>query len=135
LFFIIHKEFLSSIGITEIFNESIKRWHPRFDLENVKPLEESELPKPPKDESIKCKTGQELLNIAKVIYSSRIQEAINKTVTVDLEITNTTVKTTKDFNENKTHKESLDNLSQDQQILHKLKEKKESNYNALLEKV
>jgi hypothetical protein len=29
----------------------------------------------------------------------------------------------------------LDNLSQDQQILHKLKEKKESNYNALLEKV
>jgi hypothetical protein len=126
---------LSSIGITEIFNESIKRWHPKFDLENVKTLEESELPKPPKDESIKCKTGQELLNIAKVIYSSRIQEAINKTVTVDLEITKTTVKTTKDFGENNAHKESLDNLSQDQQVLHKLKEKKESNYNALLEKV
>ena len=104
-------------------------------MENIKPIDESELPKPPKDESIKCKSGQELLNIAKVIYSSRIQEAINKTVTIDLEINKNLPKPTTVCSKVIIHKESAENLSQDQQVLNKLKEKKESNYNALLEKV
>jgi hypothetical protein len=71
-----HQEFLQSIGIANVASENVKRWHPKFDLDNVNEIEESELPKPPVDESIKCKSGQELLNIAKDIYSSRIQDAI-----------------------------------------------------------
>ena len=66
------KEFLESIGITNVAFDSIKRWHQKFDLDKVKEIDESELPKPPIDDSIKCKTGQELLNIAKDIYSSRV---------------------------------------------------------------
>lgn len=73
IFFIwLFKEFLESIGITNVAFDSIKRWHQKFDLEKVKEIDESELPKPPIDDSIKCKTGQELLNIAKDIYSSRV---------------------------------------------------------------
>jgi hypothetical protein len=60
------------MGITDVPIEKIKRWHQKFDLENLKEIEEAELPKPPIDDSIKCKTGQELLNIAKNIYSSRV---------------------------------------------------------------
>lgn len=68
----LHHEFLESIGIKDIPIENIKRWHQKFDLENLKEIEEAELPKPPTDESIKCKSGQELLSIAKDIYSSRV---------------------------------------------------------------
>ena len=100
----------------------------------MKPVDESELPKPPKDESIRCKTGQELLNIAKVIYSSRIQEAINKTVTIDLDLCKTSPKHKK-TSPIKRAQEPAENLTQDQQVINKLKEKKESSYNALLEKV
>ena len=67
-----HHDFLISIGIKDVNVDEIKRWHQKFDLENLKEIEESELPKPPTDDSIKCKTGQELLSIAKTIYSSRV---------------------------------------------------------------
>lgn len=63
---------MASIGIKDVGNEDIKRWHPKFDLENLAEIEQAELPKPPTDDSIKCKTGQELLNIARDIYSSRV---------------------------------------------------------------
>lgn len=69
----LHQEFLNSIGITDIPLENIKRWHQKFDLENLPEIGESELPKAPVDQSIKCKTGKELLNIAKDIYSSRVR--------------------------------------------------------------
>lgn len=63
---------MESIGIKDIQFDKIKRWHQKFDLENLKEVDESELPKPPNDDSVKCKTGQELLTIAKDIYSSRV---------------------------------------------------------------
>jgi hypothetical protein len=73
--YLVLKDFLESIGIKDVPFEKIRRWHQKFDLENLKEIEEAELPKPPIDESIKCKTGQELLNIAKDIYSSRVSWA------------------------------------------------------------
>lgn len=149
-----HQEFLESIGIKDVPFEKLRRWHQKFDLENLKEVEEAELPKPPIDDSIKCKTGQELLSIAKDIYSSRIKEAISKTIpneeTISLEITTET-------GEKKTTERSklvvatqsqakssisitksvvsFETSSSDAQVLDKLKEKKESNYNALLEKI
>ena len=60
------------MGIKDVPFDELKRWHPKFDLENVHEIEESELPKPPVDDSIKCKTGQELLSIAKDIKSARV---------------------------------------------------------------
>lgn len=66
-----HQKFLESIGLTNVNAKDIKRWHPKFDLESIQSIEEAELPKSPND-AIKCKTGQDLLNIAKDIYSSRV---------------------------------------------------------------
>jgi chromatin licensing and DNA replication factor 1 len=137
----LHQAFLTSLGITEVSTDNVKRWHPKFNLESVQPIVESELPKPPKDESIKCKTGQELLNIAKVIYSSRIQDAINKSVTVNLDLKGCSDDAKKvppkvSLPKAKTPtKKSDENLTADQQVISKLKEKKESSYNALLEKI
>lgn len=66
-----HLKFLESIGLTNIDSKEIKRWHPKFDLESLSHIEESELPKSP-NEAVKCKTGQDLLNIAKDVYSARV---------------------------------------------------------------
>ncbi len=66
-----HQKFLESIGITNINFKDIKRWHPKFEIESCPELEESELPRSPM-ESVKVKTGQDLLNIAKDVYSSRV---------------------------------------------------------------
>lgn len=63
---------MESIGIKDFNSDELRRWHPKFDLENVKEVDEAELPKPPVDDSIKCKTGKELLDIARDIYSSRV---------------------------------------------------------------
>ena len=127
-----HHDFLISIGIKDVNVDEIKRWHQKFDLENLKEIEESELPKPPTDDSIKCKTGQELLSIAKTIYSSRIQEAI-KTTVEPLE-TKVTVET-KAVTQTVTVSVSSEKLSTDDQKLNMLKDKKESTYNSLLEKI
>jgi chromatin licensing and DNA replication factor 1 len=69
---IYRKDFLKSLGIKDVPFDELKRWHPKFDLENVREIEEADLPKPPIDDSIKCKTGQELLSIAKDIKSARV---------------------------------------------------------------
>jgi hypothetical protein len=66
-----HQKFLESIGITNVNFKDIKRWHPKFELESLEEIVDSELPKCP-NESIKCKTGQDLLNIAKDVYSTRV---------------------------------------------------------------
>ena len=68
-----HQKFLESIGLVNIDSKEIKRWHPKFDLESLSPVQESELPKSP-NESVKCKTGQDLLNIAKDVYSNRVSQ-------------------------------------------------------------
>ena len=70
LFFV--KKFLESIGLANVNVKEIKRWHPKFDLDKVDEITESDLPKPPNDQ-LKCKTGQDLLNIAKDIYSSKVK--------------------------------------------------------------
>lgn len=136
-----HQKFLESIGITNVEFKDIKRWHPKFDLESVQELSESELPKSP-HESIKAKTGQDLLNIAKDVYSSRIQEAIkehnkeavnNDKKTVNLEI----AEGPKLVNTITTVVESVKTpvvKSADDKKLGELKEKKEKNYSSLLEK-
>lgn len=126
-----HQEFLESIGITNIPVENIKRWHQKFDLENLKEIEEAELPKAPRDDSIKCKTGQELLSIAKDIYSSRIQEAIKNSVTP----TNQEVKEVKETKPKEENEGIEISLSKDELASKKLKDKKEASYNALLEKI
>ncbi len=66
-----HQKFLESIGITNVDFREIKRWHPKFDIESCVEIEESDLPRSPM-ESVKVKTGQDLLNIAKDVYSSRV---------------------------------------------------------------
>ncbi len=43
-------------------------------------VEPEELPRPPSEDSVKCKTGQELLSVAKDVYTGRIQEAIKESV-------------------------------------------------------
>lgn len=146
----LHQTFLESIGITNVDFKDIKRWHPKFDLESCPEIETSELPKSP-NESIKAKTGQDLLNIAKDVYSSRIQEAIkdhnqetsNKQKLDDLEIVNGP-KLLNNIPEKKvasTDKGNDENTvpstpkSADDQKLSQLKDKKEKTYNALLEKI
>lgn len=142
-----HQKFLESIGLTNVNAKDIKRWHPKFDLESIQSIEEAELPKSPND-AIKCKTGQDLLNIAKDIYSSRIKEAIKdhlsqseqekkeepikKVVeaTIELEIVDDSTKSSKKLNENKDVQVNLDD-----QVMLKLKEKKAQNYTSLLEKI
>lgn len=121
----LHEEFLKSIGISDIPLENIKRWHQKFDLENLPEISESELPKAPVDQSIKCKTGKELLNIAKDIYSSRVQDAIKNTVVPNEE---------KPVAEKPSKEDDL-TLNPDQKVINKLKEKKETSYNALLDKI
>lgn len=136
----LHQKFLESIGITSVEFKDIKRWHPKFDLEKCPALEEGQLPKSP-NESIKVKTGQDLLNIAKDVYSSRIQEAIkehNREATVPLDIVNAVKplapKVTNVSKEITATAEVLSG-SVDQQKLTQLKEKKEKNYSTLLEKI
>lgn len=64
---------MESIGLGNVDAKEIKRWHPKFDLDNVEEIPESELPKAPNDQ-LKCKTGQDLLNIAKDIYSTKVKQ-------------------------------------------------------------
>jgi len=148
-----HQKFLESIGITNVEFKDIKRWHPKFDLESCCPdIEESELPKSP-NESVKVKTGQDLLNIAKDVYSSRIQDAIkehnkeaenNKLNGFEIEggplLVNklTDVKAAPVEPVASVVKEIAQvekKLTKDEQVLKDLKQKKEKNYNSLLEKI
>lgn len=146
----LHQKFLESIGITNVDFKDIKRWHPKFDLESCPDIEASDLPNSP-NESIKAKTGQDLLNIAKDVYSSRIQEAIKdhnqETSSVkgldDLEVVNGP-KLLNNMPEKKvaaTEKVNDENTipsepkSADDHKLSQLKDKKEKSYNALLEKI
>jgi len=138
-----HQAFLESLGISNVDFKQIKRWHPKFDLDSVAEIESAELPKSPND-AVKVKTGQDLLNIAKSVYSSRIQEAIKeyvnndtsnqKSLSIELEIT-------EKLPLNKPPKEEVVKpappkpVTADDQVLIKLKEKKEQNYSALLEKI
>ena len=71
--FWIKKAFLESLGISNVDFKQIKRWHPKFDLDSVSEIESAELPKSPND-AVKVKTGQDLLNIAKSVYSSRVSD-------------------------------------------------------------
>lgn len=68
----LHQKFLETLGIKDVPVDKINKWHPNFDLENLEDIEASELPRPPTNESIKCKTGQELLSIAKNIHSAKV---------------------------------------------------------------
>ncbi len=141
-----HQKFLESIGITNVDFKEIKRWHPKFDLDSVQEIEESELPKSP-NEGVKVKTGQDLLNIAKNVYSSRIQEAIKdfvgneeasskKIANVELEIVEKTEKAKETTSISiKASEQTVEKLNLDDKVLAKLKEKKDQSYSALLEKV
>jgi len=142
-----HQKFLESIGLVNIDSKEIKRWHPKFDLESLSPIQESELPKSP-NESVKCKTGQDLLNIAKDVYSNRIKEAIKDHVvqnepfkkiepikntdedTFELEIVDKPA-----LKMNASTQLKSDKITVDNQVLLKLKEKKAQNYSSLLEKI
>lgn len=143
-----HQKFLESIGLVNIDSKEIKRWHPKFDLETLAAIQESELPKSP-NEAVKCKTGQDLLNIAKDVYSARIKEAIKDHLiqnepakkeepakkpvedTFELEIVDkpaAKMNVTSDI-------KSDAKVNVDSQVLLKLKEKKAQNYSSLLEKI
>lgn len=133
-----HQKFLESIGITNVDFKDIKRWHPKFDLNSVEEIETSDLPKSP-NESIKAKTGQDLLNIAKDVYSSRIQEAIKEhskeeaaKKVDDLEIVGGSKLNPESEN---IPKENLTPQNVDDKKLSELKDKKEKSYNSLLEKI
>lgn len=151
----LHQKFLESIGINNVDFKDIKRWHPKFDLEGVESIIESELPKSP-NESIKVKTGKDLLNIAKDVYSSRIQEAIkdhaketNDKKLGNLEIVGEPVLIGKLSEKEGTPKSlptkkttiSKENSTPsvkktvDEQKMEQLKEKKEKNFSSLLEKI
>lgn len=111
-----HQKFLESIGIEGVPFDNIKRWHQKFDLDSLGEIEEAELPKPPVDDSIKCKTGQELLNIAKEIKSARLEKAIKEGLIAEADVKKS---------DSMTKKETTDGSS----------EKKDTKYNALLERI
>ena len=138
-----HRTFLDSLGMDGLVDDGerrLKRWHPKFELDRAAEIEIAELPRPPSQDSVECKTGKELLNIAAAIYSSRIQEAIKATVEeldakvradetdeVKVRAPSTAAAASK--------AEDSQNLTPDQLAQIKLKEKKESAHNALLERV
>lgn len=128
-----HQKFLESIGITNVDFKDIKRWHPKFDIESCMEIEESDLPKSPM-ESVKVKTGQDLLNIAKDVYSSRIQEAIKEHSASEKNIELTILPEKVKPVVAEIQKPDVE-LSKDDKKLSELKEKKEKSYNALLEKI
>jgi hypothetical protein len=70
----IHQNFLKSIGVTNISSNSIKRWHPKFDLEEIEDIIAVELPQKPNE--LKLTTGEDLKKIAKEVYSVRVESAI-----------------------------------------------------------
>jgi chromatin licensing and DNA replication factor 1 len=132
-----HQKFLESIGITNVDFKDIKRWHPKFDIESCLSIEESELPKSP-NESIKVKTGQDLLNIAKEVYSSRIQDAIKEHTALEKKIDLEIVDSPKAKLPMKTDpivKTPKTPLTKDEKLMSDLKDKKEKTYNSLLEKI
>jgi len=145
-----HAAFLMSIGIDSTVDlTNIRRWHQRFDLDKLPDITESELPRPPTDQAIKCMSGTALLNIAKEIKSSRIQTAIQESTKVadhakKLEDDKTTNKKKADESaEKKTTKEATTSTTTTtttaatakDAVLDKLKEKKETKMSALLEKI
>lgn len=154
---------MESIGITNVDFKDIKRWHPKFDLESVEEIVDAELPKCP-NESIKCKTGQDLLNIAKTVYSSRVSSAIYPIRFIPIEyiynkcyilqIQEAIKEHSKEAIDTKVDsleivgpklnsapvevpvtKENLKPLTADEKRLEELKNKKEKSYNSLLEKI
>ena len=64
----LHQEFLKSMNIV-LEAKEIKRWHPAFNLDQVKPIEPAELPEP-KAEQIT--TGKDLMSIAGSVYNQRV---------------------------------------------------------------
>lgn len=117
---VLHEKFLKSIGF-QIDTNEIKRWHPKFDLDSVPDIEASELPQPPNE--IKCKTAEDLISIAKEVYSVRVQSAINELLVQQQSTsTQTQTQTKQILIETTTNQTSL-------------QAKQKASYNALLEKV
>lgn len=112
----LHSKFLKSIGV-EVNEKEIKRWHAKFELDDLPDIDAEELPLPPNEVKLKC--GEDLKNIAKDVYSTRVKSAIENMV-AEKEIQ--TVAKPKETPVQKVAAGSLH-------------EKRNSSYNALLEKI
>ena len=116
----VHLKFLKSIGVT-VNPKDIKRYHPKFDLEEIDDIIAAELPQKPNE--VKLTTGEDLKNIAKEVYSVRVKSAIDAVLKEQeklLEVVSNT---------------QVTKASTSQSVGETLKEKQKSNYNALLEKI
>lgn len=71
-----HKAFLASLTPPMVVpEEQLKRWHPRFRVDEVPDIEPAELPQPPTVE--KLTTAQEVLARARSLMSPRMERALS----------------------------------------------------------
>ncbi|XP_062032039.1 DNA replication factor Cdt1 [Lepus europaeus] len=71
-----HKAFLASLNPPlAVPEEQLKRWHPRFRVDEVPDIEPAELPQPPTVE--KLTTAQEVLARARSLMSPRMERALS----------------------------------------------------------
>ena len=111
----IHQKFLKKIGVS-VEQKEIKRWHPKFDLEELEDILVSELPQKPNE--VKLKSGEDLKKIAEEVYSTRVKNAIDAVLQ----------------QQQQTQTQLADVLAQPKPDS-TLKEKQTSNYNSILERV
>ncbi|XP_017892432.1 DNA replication factor Cdt1 [Ceratina calcarata] len=74
-----HEKYLLSLETPmRVSKEKIVRWHPEFDVENCKPIEQAELPQPPNVE--KLTTAKDVLDRAKSLFNcgTRMEKALQR---------------------------------------------------------
>lgn len=76
---VLHNEFLLTLDPPmHIPLESLKKWHPEFDIERVPDLENAEIPQPPDEE--KFSSGKDVLEKAKAMFNcnTRMEQALER---------------------------------------------------------
>ena len=111
----IHSQFLKSIGVSISLN-SIKKWHPKFNLDEVEDIIAAELPQKPN--TIKLITGEDIKKIAGDVHSVRVKSAVDAVLKQQEKIVEIVAKNNQIVPSNGT-----------------LKEKKEANDAALLARI
>ncbi|XP_076248492.1 chromatin licensing and DNA replication factor double parked [Calliopsis andreniformis] len=74
-----HEKFLLSLETPmRVPKDKIRRWHPEFDIESCKPIEQDDLPQPPNVE--KATSAKDVLDKAKALFScgTRMEKALQR---------------------------------------------------------
>ncbi|KAL0120997.1 hypothetical protein PUN28_008612 [Cardiocondyla obscurior] len=93
-----HEKFLISLETPNLMNvprEKIVRWHPEFDVESCKEIEQAELPQPPHIEKL---TAKDVLDKAKSLFNcgTRMEKALQRLAEANLNSKSTTSSSTQD---------------------------------------